>query len=101
MVFLTVPWYLNVNEAHAEIDVLTSLIRREFGESMEFFVHSDGCLDFSCRICMKAGCQVRRHAFEERVEWTLKNVIPNKKHQSPRSHPSPNQLALPESEDWG
>src|SRR5882724_5117623 len=26
---LTVPWYLNVNEAHAEIDALTSMIRGE------------------------------------------------------------------------
>ena len=81
---LTVPWYLNVHEAHAEIDALTGLIRSRFGESMEFFVHSDGCLDFSCRICTKESCAVRKHAFEQRVEWTLKNVVPNKKHESPR-----------------
>ena len=78
---LTVPWYLNVHEAHAEIDALTALIRAEFGESMEFFVHSDGCLDFSCSICTREDCTVRKHAFEGRVEWTLQNVVPNKKHQ--------------------
>jgi cation diffusion facilitator family transporter len=80
---LTVPWYLNVLEAHAEIDALTALIRSHFGESMEFFVHSDACLDFSCRICTKASCAVRKHAFQQRVEWTLQNVVPNKKHHSP------------------
>ncbi|HEY4061177.1 MAG TPA: cation diffusion facilitator family transporter [Puia sp.] len=91
---LTVPWYLNVHEAHAEIDALTSLIRGRFGESMEFFVHSDGCLDFSCRICTKESCTVRKHAFEQRVEWTLKNVVPNKKHESPRSLTSKEQLPI-------
>lgn len=97
---LTVPWYLNVNEAHVEIDALTALIRREFGESMEFFVHSDGCLDFSCRICMKETCTVRRHAFEQRVEWTLKNVVPNKKHESTLPQQVTNQLPIPDSEHW-
>jgi cation diffusion facilitator family transporter len=82
---LTVPWYLNVLEAHAEIDALTSLIRGRFGGSMEFFVHSDACLDFSCRICTKGNCDVRKHAFEQRVEWTLATVVPNKKHQSARA----------------
>lgn len=81
---LTLPWYLNVLEAHAEIDAFTSLVRHRFGESMEFFVHSDACMDFSCRICAKQSCEVRKHAFEERVEWTLATVTPNRKHRSPR-----------------
>ncbi|HTI12600.1 MAG TPA: cation diffusion facilitator family transporter [Puia sp.] len=91
---LTVPWYLNVHEAHAEIDALTALIRMEFGEAIEFFVHTDGCLDFSCRICTKETCPVRKHAFEERVEWTLKNVVPNKKHESAKPPLSRDQLHL-------
>ena len=78
---LTLPWYLNLVEAHDEIDALTALIRKEFGESIEFFVHTDACMDFSCPICQKEDCQVRKHAFEERVEWTLENVIANKKHE--------------------
>ena len=97
---LTVPWYLNVHEAHAEIDALTSLIRMEFGEAIEFFVHTDGCLDFSCRICTREICPVRKHAFEGRVEWTLKNVVPNKKHESTKPVLSKEQLHLefPEAE---
>ena len=87
---LTVPWYLNVLDAHAEVDALTALIRQKFGESMEFFVHTDACLDFSCRICTKENCPVRKHAFETRVEWRLDNVIVNKKHQSPY-HPVPKE----------
>ena len=78
---LTVPWYLNVHEAHREIDLLSEPIKQEFGESMEFFVHSDGCLPFSCRICNKQSCQARQHNFEQSITWTLENVRSNKKHQ--------------------
>ncbi|SHG69533.1 cation diffusion facilitator family transporter [Chryseolinea serpens] len=76
----TVPWYLNVNEAHAEIDALAEPVRKAFGESLELFVHSDGCLEFSCRICSKSDCPVRKHPFERRVQWTVENVSINKKH---------------------
>jgi cation diffusion facilitator family transporter len=78
---LTVPWYLNVHEAHSEVDALSALIRKEFGESLELFVHSDGCLPFQCKICNKADCNVRQHNFVAKVEWTLKNISLNKKHQ--------------------
>jgi len=78
---LTVPWYLNVHEAHNEIDALSNLVKAEYGESVELFVHSDGCLDFSCRICSKNACTVRKHPFEKKVEWTMENISSNRKHQ--------------------
>jgi cation diffusion facilitator family transporter len=77
---LTVPWYLNVHQAHAEIDELAKLIRSNFGESLELFVHSDGCLYFQCHICNKKDCPVRQHPFRERVAWTLDNALQNEKH---------------------
>ena len=78
---LTVPWYLNVHEAHAEIDALAALIRKEFGESLELFVHSDGCLPFSCLICNKTGCTERKNNFAKQIPWTLENISSNKKHE--------------------
>lgn len=78
---LTVPWYLNVHEAHQEIDILAALVRQEFGDSLELFVHSDGCLDFSCKVCEKKDCAVRKHAFEKRIEWDLHNLVSNEKHK--------------------
>lgn len=78
---LTVPWYLNVHEAHREIDALAKLIRNEFGESLELFVHSDGCLPFSCQICGKEDCKERQHNFEKKIRWTLENISQNKKHE--------------------
>ncbi len=79
---LTVPWYLNVHEAHNEIDELSALVKKEFGESMELFVHSDGCLDFSCAICTKSDCTVRKHTFEKKIEWTMENISSNVKHMA-------------------
>jgi len=77
---LTVPWYLNVNEAHDEVAALGSLIKNEFGESVELFVHSDPCLPFSCPICDKKNCIVRKHNFEKKIAWTLDNILRDRKH---------------------
>jgi len=78
---LTVPWYLNVNEAHAEIEVLAATVKKEFGESLEMFVHSDGCMYFQCPICDKKNCPVRQHDFVQEVRWTVGNILKDKKHQ--------------------
>ena len=77
---LTVPWFLNVHEAHHEIDALTDLVKLQFGNSIEFFVHSDGCLDFSCAVCIKKDCAVRKFPFEQKIQWTVKNLSSNSKH---------------------
>lgn len=78
---LTVPWYLNIHEAHKEIDRLAKIIRDEFGESVELFVHTDGCLDFSCAICTKKECAERKQPFMKRVVWEMDNVVSDKKHR--------------------
>ena len=78
---LTVPWYLNVHEAHREIDQLSGLVRKDFGESVELFVHSDGCLEFSCSICVKQNCTERKLSFEKKITWTMQNISSDKKHQ--------------------
>lgn len=77
---LTVPWYLNVHEAHDEIDHLSNIVKEKFGESVELFVHTDGCLDFSCAVCTKKDCTVRKQELKERVTWNLNNVLNNQKH---------------------
>ncbi|MEO6188852.1 MAG: cation diffusion facilitator family transporter [Ginsengibacter sp.] len=78
---LTVPWYLNVNEAHAEIEALANLVRHEFGTAIEFFVHSDGCKEFSCPICSKQNCLVRQHPFQKKIDWTIENISKDNRHK--------------------
>lgn len=78
---LTVPWYLTVQQAHDEVEALGSLIKLQFGESVELFVHSDPCIPDSCPICDKRDCNVRRHNFERKITWTLDNILQDRKHK--------------------
>jgi cation diffusion facilitator family transporter len=77
---MTVPWYLNVRQAHREVEILRILIEKEFGSAMEFFVHADDCTGSCCPICIKTDCSVREHPFIKRIEWQMENAVPNKKH---------------------
>jgi cation diffusion facilitator family transporter len=77
---ITVPWYLTVSEAHAEVEALMQIIKTEFGTAIEMFVHTDPCLDFSCSICTKQHCDVRKNIFRKKIEWDLQNVIADRKH---------------------
>ena len=78
---LTIPWYFNVHESHAEIDKFNNLINKHFGESIEMFVHTDGCLDYSCEICDKRECSVRKAPFKRSIEWSVMNISENHKHK--------------------
>ena len=55
-------------------------LKNEFGDSIEMFVHTDGCMPFSCKICTKHDCTKRISPFEKKIEWTLKNIKSNQKH---------------------
>ncbi|MCX6331185.1 MAG: cation diffusion facilitator family transporter [Bacteroidetes bacterium] len=78
---LTVPWYFNVNEAHEAVDAFTNLIKNKFGDSVEFFVHTDGCMPFSCPICTIENCEKRKSPFQKKLEWNKDNVLSDLKHQ--------------------
>ncbi|MDR9418194.1 cation diffusion facilitator family transporter [Gracilimonas sp.] len=78
---LTLPWYLTVKEAHAELDKIEALITDKFGDRIEIFIHTDYCMEFSCRICQVTNCEVRQHQFEEEITWTVENVASDGKHQ--------------------
>ena len=78
---VTVPWYFNVNEAHFAVDDFSALIKNKFGDSVEFFVHTDGCMPFSCPICTIQNCDKRKAPFKQKLDWTIENVLSNLKHQ--------------------
>ncbi|HPI53112.1 MAG TPA: cation diffusion facilitator family transporter, partial [Chitinophagaceae bacterium] len=77
---LTVPYYINVNEAHDILDSLTAMFTRKFDNRVEFFIHVDGCLKQQCRICAIAPCSQRMQAFEHHIPWTHENILSNQKH---------------------
>ena len=78
---LTIPWYFNINEGHKEVDELEKIVKSNFGDSVELMVHTDGCLDFSCKICDKKECSVRKNDFQQKIEWTIENVSIDCKHK--------------------
>ena len=78
---LTVPWYYNVNQAHEAVDDFTRLIKNKFGDSVEFYIHTDGCMPFSCPICTIETCEKRKAPFEKKLNWNLENVLLDSKHQ--------------------
>ncbi len=77
---MTVPWYLNVAEAHDEVSGVNQIIDDTYGDKVELFIHIDGCLPLSCPICTKDDCPVRQYPFRERITWTLDNTLVNRKH---------------------
>ena len=78
---LTVPWYYNVNDAHSAVDDFTQLIKNKFGDTVEFYIHTDGCMPFSCPICTIDNCDKRKSPFEKRLDWNLENVLLDSKHR--------------------
>ena len=78
---VTVPWYYNVREAHAEIAAVDQEIENSLSNPVEFFVHTDACAPpQQCKLCIKHDCDVRESAFEKKVEWNLETSLRNKKH---------------------
>lgn len=77
----TIPWYLNLEEAHHEVSLIDQLVNAAMPNEMEFFIHADPCEPpASCSICEKHDCPVRKRPFSRRVSWQISNVLPNKKH---------------------
>lgn len=77
---ITLPWYLTIKEAHAEVEAVDKLISEHYPQGVEFFIHTDGCIKTSCKICQVADCKERKHPFENKMDWSLDNVMQNKKH---------------------
>ncbi|UUV21332.1 cation diffusion facilitator family transporter [Paenimyroides aestuarii] len=77
---MTVPWYFNIEEGHKEVDALEETVINHFGDRIELFVHLDACKEYSCNICSKTDCPVRKHPFQEKINWTIENVSTNQKH---------------------
>jgi cation diffusion facilitator family transporter len=77
---ITLPWYDNLEESHAEVTAVENLITEKLEGQVEFFIHADPCVPSSCPICPIKSCQVRKAEFVKRLDWTLENMLPDKKH---------------------
>jgi cation diffusion facilitator family transporter len=79
---LTLPWYDSLEEAHNQVSLVEQLIRKDLGGEVEFFIHSDPCVPpSSCEVCQLKDCKVRKAEFKVKLEWTMENMLPDKKHK--------------------
>lgn len=76
----TLPWYFTLEQAHDEMEEIAKTVNEKYGSQIEFFIHGDPCIEASCKICSIEDCKVRKHPFTGRMEWTMENVLNNKKH---------------------
>lgn len=78
---LTLPYYLELSEAHKELKAIEELVNKSItsGE-IEFFIHADPCIPLCCHYCQLSECPVRQAAFTGVIEWKRENVLPNRKH---------------------
>lgn len=77
---VSMPYYLNVKEAHFEVDAIEEIVNRESPNPVEWFIHIDPCTPNSCKLCIKSDCPVRSFEFEKQEEWTLENITKNQQH---------------------
>ena len=77
---ITLPWYDKLEESHKEITSVEILIKKRLDGDVEFFIHADPCLPSSCPICVVNNCAERKSEFVKRLDWTLENLLPDKKH---------------------
>lgn len=77
---MTVPWYLNVKEAHDEVVEVGRLVREKIDPSIELFIHTDPCVVQPCNQCEIGACKRRSGNLREQLEWDFEKVITDKKH---------------------
>ncbi|HEU4551721.1 MAG TPA: cation diffusion facilitator family transporter [Chitinophaga sp.] len=78
---ITLPYYLELSQAHEELKAVEQLVNQGFPNSeVEFFIHTDPCEPVCCHYCQLMECPVRKEAFSGKIIWTRENVLPNRKH---------------------
>jgi cation diffusion facilitator family transporter len=84
---VTLPYYFNLEQVHKEISEMDQLLNLHFRKgSIEFFIHTDPCIDISCKHCLIDNCTVRRKTFVKKIEGTRENLLPNQKHKVEDEH---------------
>lgn len=78
---ITFPFYFTLEKVHREMKEVEQLLNTKYGKGVEVFIHPDPCTSVSCKLCSVNPCSERKFAFEKRVEWEVKNITTNKRHE--------------------
>ncbi|MFM9009213.1 MAG: cation diffusion facilitator family transporter, partial [Bacteroidota bacterium] len=78
---ITMPFYLNLNEAHDEIKRFERILNAGFSQKIEVFIHTDPCMKKACSLCAVSSCTHRIESFKSQVEWNRENLMRDDKHK--------------------
>lgn len=81
---ITLPYYLELKDAHAEMENLMVTIAGYTPRVLDFNFHMDDCKPYSCPICQIKNCPVRQHPFTQRLTWTAETISQPHKHRLPQ-----------------
>ncbi|MBU6158677.1 MAG: cation diffusion facilitator family transporter [Bacteroidetes bacterium] len=81
---ITLPFYYSLTQVHDIISEMDKELNSQFeGGSIEFFMHTDPCMEYSCPHCKLSDCKERKRPFAELIPWDEANLLPNKRHAFP------------------
>lgn len=72
---LTLPWFMNIAQAHKETDLVMKIISDNYAKKIDFTIHIDECKPNFCKQCRMADCTYRTQEFSTDVDWTLAKII--------------------------
>lgn len=79
---ITFPFYFTLDKVHSEMKEVEQLLNAKYGKGVEVFIHPDPCTFSACKLCSVHPCSERKFAFEKLVEWEVKNITTNKRHEA-------------------
>lgn len=82
---VTLPYYLDLNQVHAEVSEIDRSIGQNIDDKTEFFIHADPCVPQCCHYCNVKNCPVRSEAQTKNIIWTADNITENRKHFEPNA----------------
>lgn len=71
---LTLPWYINIAEAHKIGDTVERAIEHSFEEKIDFTIHTDSCDNIPCLACSISSCPHRKKVFQSTPVWTAEVI---------------------------
>ena len=74
---LIIPFYWNVEEAHAFQGKVVRKITEEFRNNATTLIHLDPCTEKYCPSCCVDPCKERKAQFTRQEEWTINAMIGN------------------------
>ena len=77
---VTMPFYLNLDQAHEEVKRIERTLNAGFNQKIEVFIHTDPCMKKPCSLCAVSSCTYRNDGFKAQVEWNRENLMRDDKH---------------------